>query len=75
MSALIIDEVALVLQLAERGAETLTQQFRDEAAQRLVPRPRGHRAGDLGQAIPAPTVHHCPLMSIARTVAGAGPKA
>jgi hypothetical protein len=56
--AAIVDEVALMLQLAERGAEALAQQLRDEPAQCFVPRPRSHRADDLGQPISAPTVCH-----------------
>ncbi len=54
----VVDEVALVLQFAERGAEAFSQQFRDQAAQRLVSRPGGHRSDDVGQAISAPTVCH-----------------
>ena len=56
--AAVVDEVALMLQLAERGAEALAQELRDDATQRLVPRPRSHRADDLGQPIRSPTVRH-----------------
>ncbi len=40
-----------MLQLAERRAEAFSQQFREEAAQRLVSRPQGHRS-DAGIACP-----------------------
>lgn len=70
-AAAVVDEVALVLKLAERGAEALAQQLRDQTTQCLVPRPGGHRSDDLGQAFPAPTGCHLSTPTRGHTVAAA----
>lgn len=67
----VVDEIALMLQFAERGAEALPQQFSHQTAQRLVSRPGRHRTDDVGQAISAPAVCHFSPSPGACTVAAA----
>jgi hypothetical protein len=70
-AATVVDEIALVFQLAERGAEAFSQQFRDEAPAALraaAARPSigRFRAGD-------PCANRLPLSTLisVRTIAGA----